>query len=84
MQLWSSIDYNHRLHPEKLIGILEQSKAQFDLQDWAVEVEYQGPNTIEQYGLAFKDGIFQLVPTHTDCLAKTSCMPFPLNALKCC
>ncbi|WP_203295961.1 DUF6428 family protein [Luteirhabdus pelagi] len=72
-QLWSANDYNHRLHPEKLVNIINLSIEKLGLPtDAAIEVEYQG-NTIETYGLEFADGSFQLVSTQTDCLAKDAC-----------
>ncbi len=71
-QLWNANDYDHRLHPEKLINIISLSEEILGLGNLEVEVEYQG-NTIEKFGLDF-DGIsFLLTNKQTDCLAKDSC-----------
>ena len=72
LQLWQANDYDHRLHPEKLIGIISTAQHSLNLKNVEVEVEYQG-NTIETYTLDFKDGIFYLVAKQTDCLAKEQC-----------
>ena len=71
-QLWEANDYDHRLHPEKLIHIIELSDKLLNLGNLAIEVEYQG-TTIGKYGLDF-DGInFLLTTKQTDCLAKDNC-----------
>ncbi len=71
-QLWNANDYNHRLHPEKLIHIIELSEDVLGLDDLPIEVEYQG-ETIGKYGLEFDGTHFLLTSKHTDCLAKSSC-----------
>lgn len=71
-QLWSADDYNHRLHPEKLIDIIKLSEEKLNLKDLEIEVEYQG-ETIEIYNLNFADGDFILETKFTDCLAKDKC-----------
>ncbi|MDY0781143.1 DUF6428 family protein [Tenacibaculum sp. IB213877] len=71
-QLWDADDYNHRLHPEKLIHIIELSEKTLDLEDSEIEVEYQG-QTIGKYGLGFNGKNFLLTTTLTDCLAKDKC-----------
>lgn len=73
LQLWSSIDYNHRLHPEKLLHIIELSESKLGLENAEIEVEYQG-QTIQKYGLDFDGSNFLLTSKHTDCLAKTDCL----------
>ena len=72
LQLWTSIDYNHRLAAEKFRQILDLSKEQLALPDAEIEVEYQG-TTIEKYGLDFRDGLFHLKGQETDCSAKDNC-----------
>ena len=72
-QLWNANDYDHRLHPEKLIHIIELSEDIFNLKDLEIEVEYQGEQSIQKFGLDFKDGQFLLTSTHTNCLAKDKC-----------
>lgn len=71
-QLWEENDYDHRLHPEKLIHIIELSEQKLNLEDNEIEVEYQG-ETISKYGLEISNGVFQLTSKQTDCLAKDAC-----------
>lgn len=71
-QLWEADDYDHRLHPEKFLKIIELSEKVLDLEDLEVEVEYQG-DTIGKYELSFEGGHFQLLSQTTDCLAKDKC-----------
>ena len=71
-QLWSADDYNHRLHPEKLLHIINIAEKQLNLPNAEIEVEYQG-DTIGKYHLGFSNGMFQLISTATDCLAKDDC-----------
>ena len=79
-QLWEANDYNHRLHPEKLVAIVDLSINKLGIEDSEVEVEYQGP-TIQKYGLDFKNDEFLLTSTQTDCLAKDNC-GIPIEKLK--
>ncbi len=71
-QLWNANDYNHRLHPEKLLKIVNLSEQKLGLADLDIEVEYQG-QTIQKFGLDFDGTEFMLTPLHTDCLAKENC-----------
>lgn len=71
-QLWNANDYNHRLHPEKLLKIINLSEKVLGLEDLAIEVEYQG-DTIGKFGLDFDGTNFLLTTKQTDCLAKESC-----------
>lgn len=71
-QLWNANDYNHRLHPEKLLKIIELSEKKLGIQDSEVEVEYQG-ETIGKFGLDFDGKNFLLTTKQTDCLAKDNC-----------
>jgi hypothetical protein len=71
-QLWNANDYDHRLHPEKLINIIKLSEKVLKLEDWEIEVEYQA-ETIGKYGLDFDGNSFLLTTKQTDCLAKDSC-----------
>ena len=71
-QLWNDNDYNHRLHPEKLLSIIELSEKVLEIPDLEIEVEYQG-DTIGKYGLGFDGTNFLLTTTQTDCLAKDKC-----------
>ena len=72
-QLWEANDYDHRLHPEKLLQIIELSEKTLALPDLEIEVEYQMPNTIGKFNLGFKCENFQLESQLTDCLAKDKC-----------
>ena len=72
-QLWEQNDYDHRLHPEKLITIIALSEKMFMFEDLEIEVEYQGEETIGTYHLDF-DGInFLLTSKVTACLALEAC-----------
>lgn len=71
-QLWNANDYNHRLHPEKLVHIIELSEKTLNLKDAEIEVEYQG-ETIGKYNLDFDGTSFLLVNTATACLAMDQC-----------
>tara|TARA_R110002020_G_scaffold114593_2_gene263452 strand:+ start:65882 stop:66355 length:474 start_codon:yes stop_codon:yes gene_type:complete len=71
-QLWDANDYDHRLHPEKLVDIIELSEKVLGLGDLEIEVEYQG-ETIGKYGLDHEGGSFLLTQKVTDCLAKDKC-----------
>lgn len=72
LQLWSSIDFHHRLKAEKLLNIINIAEDKLGIGDHEVEVEYQG-TTIGKYGLAFENDHFLLTSTQTDCLAKDNC-----------
>lgn len=71
-QLWEADDYDHRLHPEKLLSIIELSQNKLGIGNLEIEVEYQG-ETIGKYGMDYKAGSFQLVALKTDCLARDAC-----------
>ncbi|MDC9723877.1 MAG: DUF6428 family protein [Urechidicola sp.] len=83
-QLWEADDYNHRLHPEKLVHIIELSEKVLGLEDLDIEVEYQG-ETIGKFGLDFDGTNFLLTTKQTDCLARESCgVPELETADSCC
>lgn len=71
-QLWNANDYDHRLHPKKLVHIIELSEKTLNIGDFEVEVEYQG-ETIQKFGLDFDGKTFLLTTKQTDCLAKDKC-----------
>src|SRR5699024_1716799 len=71
-QLWNANDYDHRLHPEKLLHIIELSEKTLDIGNLEIEVEYQG-QTIEKFGLDFDGKKFLLTTKQTDCFAKDNC-----------
>ena len=72
LQLWEADDYDHRLHPEKMLQILTLSEKAFNLQDLEIEVEYQGI-TIQKFGLDLKGNNFLLTQKETACLAQEAC-----------
>ena len=72
-QLWEENDYDHRLHPKKLMEIIELSERLFEFDDLEIEVEYQGLETIGKYGLDFDGKHFLLTSKLTACLAKDAC-----------
>ncbi|RXG11326.1 hypothetical protein DSM03_11357 [Leeuwenhoekiella aestuarii] len=72
-QLWNADDYDHRLHPEKLIQIIKLSEDKLNIdEELTVEVEYQG-RSIETFTLDFDGSNFLLLNKQTDCLAKDQC-----------
>lgn len=71
-QLWNAADYDHRLHPEKLVSIIELSEKVLGIGDLEIEVEYQA-DTIGKFGLDFDGKNFLLTNKQTDCLAKDKC-----------
>lgn len=71
-QLWEANDYDHRLHPEKLVNIIELSEKVLKIEDLEIEVEYQA-ETIGKFGLDFDGTNFLLTSKQTDCLAKGHC-----------
>src|SRR5690606_7435938 len=59
-QFWNAQDYNHRLHPEKLLKIIKLSEEILDMnENLEIEIEYQG-QSIEKYGLEFDGKNFLL------------------------
>ncbi|TXF88059.1 hypothetical protein FUA23_16390 [Neolewinella aurantiaca] len=72
-QLWSANDYDHRLHPGKLISIIELAENKLGLGDLEIEVEYQGEDSIVKYDLEARDGELHLVGKATACLAMDAC-----------
>lgn len=71
-QLWEANDYDHRLHPEKLMKIINISEEKLAITDEEIEVEYQGA-TIEKFGLAYNGKQFVLTSKSTACLALDAC-----------
>ena len=81
LQLWTSIDFHHRLEPKKVAKIIESTSHLFDGEDLDIEVEYQ-QETVGKFDLQFIENQFVLTNTKTDCLAKTSCGIVDKVALK--
>ena len=63
-QLWEANDYDHRLHPEKLLNIIELSENKLGITNEEIEVEYQG-KTIGKHGLDFDGKHFLLTNKQT-------------------
>ena len=72
-QLWEANDYDHRLHPEKLMHIIELSEVKLQIPDLEIEVEYQMKDSIGKFGLEFDGTHFQLTSKITNCLAPDHC-----------
>ena len=72
LQLWEANDYDHRLHSEKMLQIIEIAEKAFNLKDLPLEVEYQGA-TIQKYGLKLKGNNYLLTEKQTACLAQDQC-----------
>lgn len=72
LQLWSSIDIQHRLKADKFLKIIDMSEQKLGIGNLPIEVEYQG-ETIGKYGLEFNGEFFTLTNKQTDCLAKEGC-----------
>ena len=73
LQLWSADDYDHRLAPDKLVHIVELAQTELGLGDLEIEVEYQGAQTIQKFGLEAGGDHLRLTTKLTDCLAKDAC-----------
>src|SRR5690625_7818146 len=67
-QLWNANDYDHRLHPEKLLSIIELSERVLGIEDLEIEVDYQG-DTIGKFGLDFDGKNCWLANKRPDCWA---------------
>ncbi len=71
-QLWEANDFDHKLAPRKLLGIIGLSERKLALEDLEIEVEYQA-DTIGKYGLDFDGTNFLLTQKKTNCLAMDNC-----------
>lgn len=71
-QLWNADDFEHRLKPNKLLHIIQLSEEKLGIEDFEIEVEYQG-ETIGKYDLDFNGKNFVLVNKTTACLAQDAC-----------
>lgn len=71
-QLWNANDFEHRLKPQKLNNIIALSEKVLGIEDFEIEVEYQG-ETIGKYDLDFNGKDFILVNKQTACLAQDQC-----------
>jgi len=73
LQLWTALDYDHRLETKTLLGIIEMAEDTFNLGNLEIEVQYQGQNTLETYGLDTNGNFFLLTSLSTACLAPNAC-----------
>jgi Family of unknown function (DUF6428) len=80
MQLWESVDFWHRLEPQKLSYIIDLSIEKLLMDDLEIEVEYQS-ESIEKFGLGFENGNFILSNKTTACLATQNC-GIPVEKIK--
>ncbi len=80
-QLWEANDYDHRVHPEKLLHIIELSQEKLQIPDLEIEIEYQMEETIGKFQLVFNGTNFLLTSKATNCLAKDHC-GIPTDKLK--
>jgi hypothetical protein len=71
-QLWTSVDFYHRLEPQKILKIIASTEKMFEGEDLDIEIEYQ-METVGKFGLDFINNEFVLINTKTDCLAKDNC-----------
>lgn len=79
-QLWTSVDFYHRLEPQKILKIINATDKMFEGEDLEIEIEYQ-LDTIGKFGLEFSNDEFVLTNTKTDCLAKDNC-GLPVEKIK--
>ena len=83
-QFWEADDYDHRLHPEKLLHIVELAQNKLRIaDDLPIEVEYQG-ETIGKYSLEYDGKNFLLTTKQADCLAKDVCCAAEAKQTSCC
>ncbi|MCU0324484.1 MAG: DUF6428 family protein [Spirosomaceae bacterium] len=71
-QLWTANDYDHRIEPQKVLGIIKIADSVLGNEDLEVEIEYQS-DTIGKYGVAFVNEGFVLTSKFTNCLAPDRC-----------
>ncbi len=71
-QLWNANDFEHRLKPGKLLGIIKLSEEKLGIEDLDIEVEYQ-LETIGKFDLDFDGHKFILKNKTTACLAEDAC-----------
>jgi hypothetical protein len=79
LQVWVADDVDHRFLPGGLAKVLAGAQPLLRTDDLPVEVEYEDC-AITQFPVeeaAFADGVlsFTLGTKHTDCLAKSACLP---------
>ena len=81
MQLWKSVDFWHKLDPNKLNTIIKLSEKKLGIDDHKIEIEYQS-ETIGKYGVKFDNGIFILTCRNTAYPASYNCGIPSLKTIK--
>ena len=72
-QIWTALDFDHRLKPSKLLNIIQIAQKNLSLDDRLdIEAEFQQKN-IGLFGIKFKDDCFLLTNQYTNCLATDKC-----------
>ncbi|MEN9332984.1 MAG: hypothetical protein RLY35_164 [Bacteroidota bacterium] len=71
-QLWVAGDTDHRLTPQKFLGIIAIADGLYSIQDIEVQVEYQ-QETIGVFDLNYNGEKFVLQSKQTACLAEDAC-----------
>lgn len=72
LQIWVSIDVEHRLNPKLVLSILNKVQPFMSSEDLDIEIEYQ-EKTLSIYQLEFVEDKFMLMPKDTACLALSTC-----------
>ena len=81
-QLWNANDFDHRLHPKRLLKIIKLSEKILKIDDLDIEVEYQA-ESISKFALDFDGKNFLLKSKQTDCLSKDNCgIPLEIQKIK--
>ncbi len=72
LQLWTNLDFSHRLEPKKILKIIDSASNIFEGEDLEIEIEYQ-LETISKFGVSLQNNVFVLTNTKTACLAMEAC-----------
>jgi hypothetical protein len=88
LQVWVADDLDHRFRPGGLAKVIAGAAPLLQSDDLPVEIEYEDCS-ISQYPVesaSVEDGVltFQLTEKHTDCLARSICLPGDANEKSCC
>ena len=88
LQVWVSVDVEHRLATTKLAAILRVAAPLLGSDDLPVEVEYETCNVVQLTLAEIRREpgrfVLQLGSKHTDCLAKELCLPGGAGEDRCC
>ena len=79
LQAWVADDVDHRFLPEGLAKVLDAAAPLLQSDDLPVEIEYEDCSItqfpVESAALEGEALVFRLGEKHTDCLAKSVCLP---------